>query len=169
MSKQSRITQYTGVGEAKSRGTSPAKPSGEPRPSRERRADEQKEAGVGFSTIEVPGTIIEGVARELGTATTIVKPLVEWVLNYLNRPCCWSVGLDRLVQDLARVRGEEVRFSLFVLGFEGGASKVTDDGFVLLRRILLVIIKYLELAGVVEYVRDLNVVNFLPPHSSTPS
>jgi hypothetical protein len=126
-------------------------------------------AGVGFGTIEVPGAVFEGVARELGTATTIVKPLVEWVVNYLNRPCCWSVGLDRLVQDLAKVRGEEVRFSLYVLGFEGGERKVTDDGFTRLRRVLLVIVKYLELAGLVEYIEDLGVVNFLPPHSSTPS
>jgi hypothetical protein len=119
--------------------------------------------GVGGQkgVVEVPGSIIEGVARELGTAVAIAKPLVEWVVNYLNRPCCWSVGLDRLVQDLARVRGEEVRFSLYVLGFEGGASKVTDEGFVLLRRVLLVIIKYLRLAGFVEYVEDLGVVNYV--------
>ena len=141
-------------GEAGSGGTEPKHPS---------------TAGVVFSTIEVPETIIEGVARELGTATTIVKPIVEWVVNYLNKKCCWSVGLDRLVMDLSKVRGEEVRFSLFVLGFEGGASRVTDEGFARLRRVLLVIIKYLELAGLVEYIEDLNVVNFLPPHSSTPS
>ncbi len=144
-------------GEAGSGGTEPKRSSG------------QKEVGVGSSTIEVPGAVFEGVARELGTAVTIVKPLVDWVVNYLNKKCCWSVGLDRLAQDLARVRGEEVRFSLYVLGFEGGVSKVTDEGFVLLRRVLLVIIKYLRLAGFVEYIEDLGVVNFLPPHSSTPS
>lgn len=116
--------------------------------------------GVGFGAIEVPGAVFEGVARELGTAVTIVKPLVEWVVNYLNRPCCWSVGLDRLVQDLAKVRGEEVRYSLYVLGFEGGVSKVTDEGFALLRRVLLVVIKYLRLAGFVEYIEDLGVVNY---------
>jgi hypothetical protein len=136
-------------GEAGSGGTEPKRSSG------------QKEVGVGFGTIEVPGAVFEGVARELGTATTIVKPLVEWVVNYLNRPCCWSVGLDRLVQDLAKVRGEEVRYSLYVLGFEGGASKVTDEGFALLRRVLLVIIKYLRLAGFVEYIEDLGVVNYV--------
>jgi len=116
--------------------------------------------GVVSPVVEVPGTIIEGVARELGTSTIIVKPLVEWVINYLNKPCCWSVGLDRLVMDLARVRNEEVRFSLYVLGYEGGASKVTDDGFVRLRSILLVIIKYLRLSGFVEYIEDLGVVNY---------
>jgi hypothetical protein len=126
-----------------------------------KRSSGQGGTGVGFGTIEVPGSIIEGVARELGTAVTIVKPLVEWVVNYLNRPCCWSVGLDRLVMDLAKVRGEEVRYSLFVLGFEGGASKVTDEGFALLRRVLLVIIKYLRLAGFVEYIEDLGVVNYV--------
>jgi len=118
-------------------------------------------AGVGFGTIEVPGAVFEGVARELGTAVTIVKPLVEWVVNYLNRPCCWSVGLDRLAMDLAKVRGEEVRFSLYVLGYEGGASKASDEGFALLRRVLLVIIKYLRLVGFVEYVEDLGVVNYV--------
>jgi len=105
----------------------------------------------------------------LGTATTIVRPLVDWVVNYLNKKCCWSVGLDRLVMDLLKVRGEEVRFSLYVLGVEVGERKVIDEGFARLRRVLLVIIKYLELAGLVEYIEDLGVVNFLPLHSSTPS
>jgi hypothetical protein len=77
----------------------------------------------------------------------------------LNRPCCWSVGLDRLALDLLRARDDDVRFALYVLGVEVRERKVTDDGFAKLRSVLLVIIKYLELAGVVEYVRDLGVVN----------
>jgi hypothetical protein len=162
--KQARVTSITAFtsGEARAEKTGEAGPGGtEPKRS--------SSTGVGFGTIEVPGAVFEGVARELGTAVTIVEPLVDWVVNYLNRPCCWSVGLDRLVMDLAKVRGEEVRYSLFVLGFEGGASKVTDEGFALLRRVLLVIIKYLRLAGLVEYIEDLGVVNFLPSHSYTPS
>jgi len=174
--KQARVTRITaftsGQAKAEKTGTKPvteaeAKP-GEAKPkeagpggTEPKHPSGQGGTGVGFSTIEVPGAVFEGVARELGTATTIVKPLVEWVVNYLNRPCCWSVGLDRLVQDLAKVRGEEVRFSLFVLGFEGGASKVTEEGFALLRRVLLVIIKYLRLAGFVEYIEDLGVVNYV--------
>ena len=134
-----------------------------------KRSSGQREVGVGFGTIEAPGAVFEGVARELGTATTIVRPLVDWVVNYLNKKCCWSVGLDRLVMDLLKVRGEEVRFSLYVLGVEVGERKVIDEGFARLRRVLLVIIKYLELAGLVEYIEDLGVVNFLPLHSSTPS
>ncbi len=178
--RAARITAFTGgqagaekaeaKAEVKTEAKAGAKPgeagSGGAEP---KRSSGQKEVGVGFGTIEVPGAVFEGVARELGTAVTIVRPIVEWVVNYLNRPCCWSVGLDRLAQDLARVRGEEVRFSLYVLGAEVGERKVTDEGFARLRRILLVIIKYLELAGLVEYIEDLGVVNFLPPHTYTPS
>jgi len=168
--KQARVTRITAFTsgqaspkmEARAEAKAGAKPgeagSGGAEP---KRSSGQKEVGVGFGTIEVPGAVFEGVARELGTAVTIVKPLVEWVVNYLNRPCCWSVGLDRLVMDLSKVRGEEVRYSLYVLGFEGGASKVTEEGFVLLRRVLLVIIKYLRLVGFVEYVEDLGVVNYV--------
>jgi hypothetical protein len=165
-----RITAFTGGpktearAEAKAEARTEAKVGAKPGEAGSGGAESNRSSGqkeVGFGTIEVPGAVFEGVARELGTAVTIVKPLVEWVVNYLNRPCCWSVGLDRLVMDLARVRGEEVRFSLYVLGFEGGASRVTDEGFALLRRVLLVIIKYLRLAGFVEYVEDLGVVNYV--------
>jgi hypothetical protein len=169
--KQARVTRITAFTGGQARPKTEAKPvteaearagakPGEAGPG-ETEPKHPSTAGGGFGTIEVPGAVFEGVARELGTAVTIVKPLVEWVVNYLNRPCCWSVGIDRLAQDLARVRGEEVRYSLFVLGFEGGASKVTDEGFVLLRRVLLVIIKYLRLAGFVEYIEDLGVVNYV--------
>ena len=109
--------------------------------------------------VEVPSAIIEDVAGELKAPVTIIEPLVDWIVSYLNRPCCWSVGLDRLALDLLRARGDDVRFALYVLGVEVGERKVTDDGFAKLRSVLLVIIKYLELAGVVEYVRDLGVVN----------
>jgi hypothetical protein len=186
--KQARVTRITAFTGGQARPKTEAKPVTEAEARAEAKAEVKTEAkagakpgeagpgetepkhpstagggqgGTGVSTIEVPGAVFEGVARELGTSVTIVKPLVEWVVNYLNRPCCWSVGIDRLIQDLARVRGEEVRFSLFVLGFEGGASKVTDEGFALLRRVLLVIIKYLRLAGFVEYIEDLGVVNYV--------
>jgi hypothetical protein len=160
--KQARVTSITAFtsGQARAEKTG-AKPVTEAEAKAEVKAEARAEKPGEAGSIEVPGVIIEGVARELGTATTIVKPLVDWVINYLNRPCCWSVGLDRLVMDLSKVRGEEVRFSLFVLGFEGGASKVTDEGFALLRRVLLVIIKYLRLAGLVEYIEDLGVVNYV--------
>jgi hypothetical protein len=124
-----------------------------------RSTGEAKEAKAGLRGVEVPSAIIEGVAGELKAPVTIIEPLVDWIVSYLNRPCCWSVGLDRLALDLLRARGDDVRFALYVLGVEVGERKVTDDGFAKLRSVLLVIIKYLELAGVVEYVRDLGVVN----------
>jgi hypothetical protein len=168
--KQARVTRITAFtsgqakaektearAEAKAEVKTEAKVGAKPGEAGSGEAEPKRPSSAGA----VPEAVFEGVARELGTATTIVKPLVEWVVNYLNRPCCWSVGLDRLVQDLAKVRGEEVRYSLFVLGFEGGASKVTDEGFALLRRVLLVIIKYLRLAGFVEYIEDLGVVNYV--------
>ena len=124
-----------------------------------RSTGEAKEAKASLRGVEVPSAIIEGVAGELKAPVTIIEPLVDWIVSYLNRLCCWSVGLDRLALDLLRTRDDDVRFALYVLGIEIGERKVTDDGFAKLRSVLLVIIKYLELAGVVEYVRDLGVVN----------
>ena len=124
-----------------------------------RSTGEAKEAKAGLRGVEVPSAVIEDVAGELKAPVTIIEPLVDWIVSYLNRPCCWSVGLDRLALDLLRARGDDVRFALYVLDVEVGERKVTDDGFAKLRSVLLVIIKYLELAGVVEYVRDLGVVN----------
>jgi hypothetical protein len=109
--------------------------------------------------INIPTALIEDVARELRVPSTIAETLVKRVLGYLSK--YWSVGFDRLVFDLAAARDEEVRFSLEVLGIEVKERKATDEGFVRLRQVLLVIIKYLELAGFVEYVRDLGVVNLV--------
>jgi hypothetical protein len=109
--------------------------------------------------INIPTALIEDVARELRVPSTIAETLVKWVLGYLSK--YWSVGFDRLVFDLAAARDEEVRFSLEVLGIEVRERKITDDGIVRLRLIVNTIIKYLERAGVVEYVRDLSVVNLV--------
>jgi hypothetical protein len=109
--------------------------------------------------INIPTALIEDVARELRAPTTITETLVMWVLGYLSK--YWSVGFDRLVFDLAAARDEEVRFSLEVLGIEVKERKVTDDGIARLRSIVGTIIKYLEKAGFVEYVRDLGVVNLV--------
>jgi hypothetical protein len=111
--------------------------------------------------IDIPTALIEDVARELRAPTTIAETLVNWVVDYLNRPCCWSVGFERLVIDLSRASDEEVQFALETLGIEVKERKVTDDGFAKLRSVLLTIVKYLEKAGFVEYVRDLGVVNLV--------
>jgi len=109
--------------------------------------------------INIPTALIKDVARELRAPTTVAEPLVNWVVNYLNRPCCWSVGFDRLAEDLAKARDEEVQFALETLGIEVREMKVTDEGFARLRSIAGTIIKYLEKAGFVEYLRDLGAVN----------
>jgi hypothetical protein len=111
--------------------------------------------------IDVPTALVEDVARELRAPTTIAETLVNWVINYLNRPCCWSVGFERLAIDLSRANDEEVQFALETLGIEVKERKVTDDGFARLRTVVGTVIKYLERAGLVEYVRDLGVVNLV--------
>jgi len=120
---------------------------------------ESRQGGKSKVGVTVPSILIEDVARELGIPTTITEDLVNWVLGYLNR--YWSVGFDRLVFDLAAARDEEVQFALEVLGIENKERKITDGGIVRLRSIVNTIIKYLEKAGLVEYVRDLGVVNLV--------
>jgi len=109
--------------------------------------------------ITVPSLLIEDLARELRAPSTIIEILVNWMFNYLNK--YWSVGFDRLVFDLAAARDEEVQFALEVLGIEIKERKITDDGIARLRVVVRKIIEYLEKAGLVEYVRDLGVVNLV--------
>jgi len=111
--------------------------------------------------VDVPTTLVEDVARELRAPTTIAETLVNWVVGYLNRPCCWSVGFERLAIDLSRARDEEVQFALETLGIEVKERRITDDGFARLRTVVSTVVKYLEKAGFVEYVRDLGVVNLV--------
>jgi len=135
-------------------------------PKQEKRAETKPNEGSGQSAkpskeqrarITVPNLLIEDLARELRVPVTIAEPLVNWVLDYLTR--YWSVGFDRLVFDLAATRNEEVQFSLEVMGIEVKERKITDDGIAKLRSVLLTIVKYLEKAGVVQYVRDYHTVN----------
>jgi len=146
-SRQSRLTTF--IKEPKQEKRTETKPNEElerPKPSKEQRA-----------RITVPNLLIEDLARELRVPATIAEPLVNWVLDYLTR--YWSVGFDRLVFDLAATRNEEVQFSLEVMGIEVKERKITDDGIAKLRSVLLTIVKYLEKAGVVQYVRDYHTVN----------
>jgi len=121
--------------------TKPAEPKPETKPS-----------------VSIPAALIEDVARELRAPTTIAESLVNWVLGYLSK--YWSVGFDKLAIDLSRASDEEVQFALETLGIEVKERKITDDGFAKLRSALLTIIKYLEKAGFVQYVRDYYTVNF---------
>jgi hypothetical protein len=122
--------------------TKPAEPKPEAKPS-----------------VSIPAALIEDVARELRAPATIVEALVNWVLDYLSK--YWSVGFDRLVFDLVAARDEEVRFALEVLGIEVKERKITDYGVAKLRTIVSTIIKYLERAGFVKYVREDYTVNLV--------
>jgi len=156
MPRQSRLMAF--IKEPKQEGveTKPNEESGQSAKPNKGHESGEPRSKVG---ITVPSIVIEDLARELGIPTTIAETLVKWVLGYLSK--YWSVGFDGLVFDLAAARDEEVRFSLEVLGIEVRERKITDDGIVRLRLIVNTIIKYLERAGVVEYVRDLGVVNLV--------
>jgi hypothetical protein len=122
--------------------TKPAEPKPEAKPS-----------------VSIPAALIEDIARELRAPATIVEALVNWVLDYLSK--YWSVGFDRLVFDLVAAKDEEVRFALEVLGIEVKERKITDYGVAKLRTIVSTIIKYLERAGFVQYVREDYTVNLV--------
>jgi hypothetical protein len=128
------------------------KPSEEPRQAVEAREESKV-------IITIPSMLIEDVARELKTPTSIIEPLVNWVVGYLSN--YKSVGFDRLVFDLAATKDEEVRFAQEVLGIEVKERKITDDGIARLRTVVNTIIKYLERAGFVQYVREDYTVNFI--------
>ena len=128
------------------------KPSEEPRQTVEAREESKV-------IITIPSMLIEDVARELKTPTSIIEPLVNWVVNYLSN--YKSVGFDRLVFDLAAAKDEEVRFAQEVLGIEVKERKITDNGIARLRTVVNTIIKYLERAGFVQYVREDYTVNFI--------
>jgi hypothetical protein len=140
------------------------KPRGEEKPETKpseetKQAEEPREERL--VVINIPTTLIEDVARELRVPPTIAESLVNWVVDYLNRPCCWSVGFERLAIDLSKASDEEVQFALETLGIEVKERRITDDGFARLRTVVSTIVKCLEKAGFVQYVRDLGVVNLV--------
>jgi hypothetical protein len=155
------VTPETKPAEAKpSAPSADPKPRGKTEPKPETKPEAKPSTGRPVQT-RLTSALIEDVARELRMPATMAESLVKWVVNYLNRPCCWSVGFDRLVLDLAAARDEEVQFALETLGIEIKERKVADDGFARLRTMVRIIIEHLEKAGLVEYVRDLGVVNFI--------
>ncbi len=145
-SRQSRLTTFIKEPKQERVEAKPNEELGQPKPNKEQRA-----------RITVPNLLIEDLARELKVPITIAEPLVNWVLDYLTR--YWSVGFDRLMFDLAAAKDEEVQFSLEVLGIEVKERKITDYGVAKLRTIVSTIIKYLERAGFVKYVREDYTVN----------
>jgi hypothetical protein len=109
--------------------------------------------------IEVPKTLIEDLAKDLGADNEVAESLVRWVINYLNRDCCWSVGFARLLLDL--VSDDKMRGVLRRLGIEIDALKMTSEDLLKLGKILDKVVTYLSKAGIVEYVRSDGVVNLL--------
>jgi hypothetical protein len=109
--------------------------------------------------MDVPKVLIEDLAKDLGVSSAVAESLVKWVIDYLNRPCCWSVGFVRLVLDLAR--DGKMRDALRELGIAVAGYKVSEEGLVKLRKVLDVVVTYLGRAGIVEYVRSVGVVNLL--------
>jgi len=109
--------------------------------------------------MDVPKVLIEDLAKDLGVNSDVAESLVRWVIGYLDRPCCWSVGFVRLVLDLARDgRMKDVLRELSITIGEWG---VVDEGLIKLGKVLDLVVTYLERAGVVEYVRSDGVVNLL--------
>jgi hypothetical protein len=110
--------------------------------------------------IDIPSTLIEDVARELRAPATMAESLVKWVVNYLNRPCCWSVGFERLAIDLSRA--SNLRFALEALGINSTLDvevNINDPLFARLLTVVRTVVRALARAGLVEYVEDFEVVN----------
>jgi hypothetical protein len=109
--------------------------------------------------MEVPKVLIEDLAKDLGVSSDVAESLVRWVINYLNRDCCWSVGFVRLLLDLAS--DNKMRDVLRSFGIPVAGCETSEEGLVKLKKVLDIVISYLEKADIVEYVRKDGVVNLL--------
>jgi len=109
--------------------------------------------------MDVPKVLIEDLAKDLGVGSDVAESLVRWVIGYLDRPCCWSVGFVRLVIDLSV--DSRMRDVLRELGIAVAGCEVSEEGLVKLKKVLDVVIRYLERVGIVEYVKSDGVVNLL--------
>jgi len=104
--------------------------------------------------IELPGTVIEGVVKELRETPVVVRELVNWVVGYLGSlPCCRAIDIGKLLDGLLESANEDIIFTLYTLGIDYKAVWTDPGYFSALWDAFITILKYLEDAGIVE-VRD---------------
>jgi len=104
--------------------------------------------------IELPDTVIEGVAKELRETPVVVRELVNWVMRYLEAfPCCQAIHTEQVLDDLLASANEDIIFTLYTLGIDYKAVWTDPGYFSALWDAFITILKYLEDAGIVE-VRD---------------
>jgi hypothetical protein len=138
--KQSKLTDFINLTRHEEKAE--VRGSGEPRQVRHR------------ENVQIPDALIEGVARELRESVTVVRELVNWVVGYLDSlPCCHAIHTEQVLDGLLASANEDIIFTLYTLGIDYKAVWTDPGYFSALWDAFIMILKYLEDAGIVE-VRD---------------
>jgi hypothetical protein len=117
--------------------------SGEPRQVRHR------------ENVQIPGALIEGVARELRETPVVVREVVNWVVGYLGSlPCCQAIHTEQVLDGLLTSANEDIIFTLYTLGIDYKAVWTDPSYFSALWDTYVTILKYLDMAGIVEVKDD---------------
>jgi hypothetical protein len=113
--------------------------------------------------VRVPSEVVEGLGRELGVGNGVVEGFANWLLgDYLVRYP--SVGLLRLVIDVLKSGDSRVVRFRRALGINSTLDveiSINDPLFNRLLTAVRSVVRALARAGLVEYVEDLEVVNFI--------
>jgi hypothetical protein len=109
--------------------------------------------------IELPDTVIEGVARELRETPVVVRELVNWVVAYLDSlPCCEVIDIGKLLDELLDSANDDILFDLYALGIEYRGKDTDFPNFSGLWDTYITILRHLDTASIIEFNEDLATV-----------
>jgi hypothetical protein len=121
--------------------------SGEPRQVRHR------------ENVQIPGALIEGVARELRETPVVVREVVNWVVAYLDSlPCCQAIDIGKLLDGLLESVNKDVLFALYTLGIDYKGRETDFPNYSALWDVYITILRHLDTASIIEFNEDLATV-----------
>jgi hypothetical protein len=109
--------------------------------------------------IELPDTVIEGVAKELRETPVVVREVVNWVVGYLDSlPCCRVIDIGKLLDELLDSANDDILFALYALGIEYRGKDTDFPNFSGLWDTYITILRHLDTASIIEFNEDLATV-----------